>query len=790
MARTPVPRLGITRSLAARGITPQRPQAPAPEPSGMAQALQQLLHGVTGTARAAAQFAATHEKMQQMDDTEKHLASIARDEGIPKQFLTFGVHNAVWRNEANKKLATIDPETVKRGPNEDDTTVLHRIFEDGSRGMPDAFKGPFLEGLRHKWGQYKIKQVRLAKAKLRDDTAANLRQAVYSGDPDEIAKAQAPWNTLADEAQLSEDQKRQPTLEGARRLANEGLETRARKIAKLLPADDADRLIRIARTNRQTLTHNQIRDEEMTAVANGDSFKTAWARVEKRIETPGKPRPDDITRGQSMAIKNILHNVANERFENSFWGGVRSGQIDTPEKAKQAIDKGAEADDITEKKAASMEAQFAQGKRHSAKVAFVKQGLAEGFPIPLPAELDDALLSAQSEDSKIFALTNKNGTSPVFTGVVDGMQKQWALDYANTKRIPAQVSKRIESMIMSKDHAATGIAYFVALQTFAPEQVDALYGGMNPTAQMRASAALDKLADVPLAAMTEEARNEAVASIMPEIMDLQLADISTKDAEKAIFPKVDPATAITVLLENTLPDEITVIEKGWIWGIGGRDREIEDIPQEMIDTYRDVATRTYKANLYLGSEIAKSRAKQAALREALRIGKPTIWGDRIQWLVGGPDTTQETGAAVFRDLAQWVGKDKAKEIAETYRIAWSEARAAYVLASEVFEPHDELYKHMRDGRPVIFKSAGKVTPDLIDKTPKPTGRQPTSSIEALREPYLSKLLKSKPSGPEIAPMPKRNTMVSDSRVRRVIAAARNGHQRSKNWLLANDISWE
>ena len=249
MARDP--RLGIRGSLIAPGVVPQVAQ----EEQALATKIMAFVGGAAAVAGGAAQFAAIEKESRAMRDTDKFLDAQARGAGIPEQFETVEVHNAVWRNKANRVLDTIDPRTVERTIDEDDTAVIHRLIGEHTPGTPKIFRAVFREGLRQKFGQQIICDARLALRVGLSDTAADLRRQAYTGDIEGTKEAQIAHNLLADRAFYSEDQKNQPIVDGLTRAANDGFEKRVTDLApQFLKPDDSTRLIAVARSRRQSKT--------------------------------------------------------------------------------------------------------------------------------------------------------------------------------------------------------------------------------------------------------------------------------------------------------------------------------------------------------------------------------------------------------------------------------------------------------------------------------------------------------------------------------------------------------
>jgi len=704
------PRLGIQRTLAAPGITPQQPS----QPSNMAVALQQLVGAAAGTARAGAQFAAVHQELQKMDDTEKYLAAAAKDEAIPN-FATVEVHNAVWQNKANQTLDTLDPATLEWGADEE-TTVLHRWTNAHTpAGAPPIYEATLLQGARQKFAAHGIRQARQAKATVLNDLASGVRREIATGTPESIDKALAAFNPPATAAKLSEYDMLRPIVEGARFAASNGDVARAEEAVKRLGAANHPELdeqfVAQALSARDTQRYNTLIATEAPKLTLGAPLQESLAKVKQA----------DLSHTRTVEANEYLRSRAKENWENIFWDKHRRRIGDKA--SRTASIEAARADGIlTGREAAMLPNQIAEADAFKGQQDHIVSVLeSQAIHAPLAPAFDMARIALEVEAGYITATqANKQGTRWDMTSIVPAKRAEWA----ESQRIAGSVTGQAIAMIgrnAESQHEAvvgTAIADYQALSPYLREQV---IDKMGPTARMRLRAAEDL-----------EAGGSTVALHLPQIAQYDPGDITREMALSGVYGTgvtdmtgedvASPLTATFKLIRDAYPE------------LTGQAKAVDEPLAAAAAAYQDTAIREYQATAkLLGHTGAKEHAHTKGLAAAKRVAQPMLWGPRawrgagkykhLVWVEGAPTVPDNAGDLIVQALyrtpppgAIWT-PEKMMATVENFRPAWDADAQAFFL-KKVTPPYTEYVYYDSDGTRHRFET--RAGADITQPAPAPT----------------------------------------------------------------------
>ncbi len=772
-----VPRLGIQRSLIAPGVIPQAPQSSP----GRIEALNRLLGAATSTAASAAQFAAVRETMREIRDDEAILESAAKGEGIPKQLLTVSRHNAVWRNEAAKVLETLDPRTLERNPGETDAVVMRRWRRNHTpAGAPDAYIAALREGTRRRFSAFVVNNVRTAQRKLTSDMGENLGRAAYNQGVEATREAAAAWKPVADAAGIPQAVQDSRILDGLTRAANEGRHEYVKEMIGLLPENMRTGLVNRAIDAFHLQNYNDALRWIPEAAKAGKSMKSIREQIE--AGTQSKDAVGKWSGGHALALMNIAQGHTAKKSEEDLWEGYLYGNLKNKKKFDAHVLAEEKLENIPAKKAAALTAEGQKARRSSEKRDIVRSVLSGKTDVILPRGLGNDLLAVQHKNGTILGVTNPSGTSTEYFEPTPGRFEQWAKDYAEAGMIPAKAAVGAETYITSNDpkHAETGIFSAMNLDAFAPEVAESFYAALTPEAQMRVSEARSRINKFAFVAMTPEQRRAVVSSIMPDILEQELSDMTQADAATALFPDGAPDESLLNLIDAAFP-AIDI-------------REGEAIPFDMVKRYRDVATNVYKANINRTNPvIASTMAHEAGMKDALNFARPLLWRGSIRYIIGAPPFTPDSGNRMYDELVHRRGAEQAKLDAESYTPSWSRKHDGIVLRSLLI-PVGEVLKYSRDGRPVVFVYKGGTS---IANVPRPRHTRSLGAegnipgLETVNRAAFQEIAHDIDDPDFFRRQHIRNTIpISDPDVQVVIGRARLGDTEARGWLLNNGFTAE
>jgi len=713
MAQRPeTPRLGIQRSLIAPGVSPTMPQAPAPPSDGTATRIMQLLQAATGTARATAQFAAVHEKMQEMQDTQDIIESKARGEGIPKQLRTFGVHNAVWRNEAAKVLETLDPRTLERAPNEDDTALLHRwISEHTPAGAPDVYKAAMLDGARSKFSRYKIEETRLAKAREYNSLRELNRRTAYGGTPEDMQKNLDISTPFGDAQGVSREAQRKDYLTGFLAAANEGRIDHIKSMEKFMAPDEFKRLTKRATDVYQQQQFSAAHPEYEAHIANGADFDAIL------LDIDGRTDDGHFSDEQATRLKGYLRSVAKNHFSAQYWPDYWDG-VSTPESRQEDLRKAHKQGILSPQEVNTWNAKTKEADKFAGQKADLEKfltGELKGVPGP---EFEEALKSLAGMDYKYIDIRplNEQGTRWGYIGVFPQHRAAWAQLQAELVEdgVHPDVSKQIARNMESTNPNAENRLADMATATedylaYTPEQQSTIKKRAGQEARMRFSA-IDNIIREGGNPVEQIAR---IASYkIPAVTDEQaMSAMLTKTNDPNATPPESPLTEANKILRKRVPEIMRNLTDKWYSA-----PKIDTVPPDMPNAFIEGSTDEYRTQLsVLGHDGAVARGTVVGIYDSWNIAQPVPWGDRLTWVRDAPPIIKlvgdefvmiaDIGANITKDLKVAGFKDKHIRgvLQNDYRIAFDQPDNRFKLVHKITGKELE---RVREGRLIPFRTRG------------------------------------------------------------------------------------
>ncbi len=788
MAKT---RLGISGSLIAPGVVPQVAQ----EEQALATKIMAFVGGAAAVAGGAAQFAAVQEEVQAMRDTDKALDAQARGAGIPEQFETFGVHNAIWRNEANKALDTIDPATVRRGPNEDDTAVIHRLIgEHTPIGAPTIFRATFNEGIRQKFGQFIVQQARLAQRKAIEDVGDDVTNQAVNSEIVRLAEINAPYEILIDGVGGSETDKLFGMVRAAQIAAAKGDVDRTELISEWIGSVKKRPELVIGLPEKATKIFQKgnfivMQENQQLDYGVGETPTKTNENAITHAVALGK-----ISKTQATKLNDDFDKLKSDTFDDWFSTKLLDRTYSPKQAESDILNVGIKDKWIDPSKGVRNLRLYGEHRAFFAGMADVEKAGVGDNTVLTKAHNNPMLQSMLNDGTVILGEVRPGSTTRSFHSFIDGRRNE-AFDYMAAKFfVPSQITSNIRVGGASENRAVaqTAMLNSVYLLRKNPKAWGRMAQKADPNARARFwnIAIADSQSPFPTA---DEPRTAArVAALMDSLMTLQPFEpkheneafnitwgVSDEPVTRRSVPAKFGRTVRTAEedLNKMLPFEltrgVTEIKFGPFAIPRVFNRDITNYAtQQMITDYIQYAQSATTA--YMASNVpmleAAEMGKLWARNQVYLENPPIVDGnDEVVAVPGMPpdysqiaDLGQNIYAAALRN------PEVEKDIAQTHRIIWvNDENAGFGLVSN---ENNETLTFIRKGNPVPFR--------YRPKRGAKSSESPQETIDSARK-----------AAAIPAPAVPIDPILADPETQIYIDAARAGHIPSQEALDELSVEW-
>ncbi len=763
-----VPRIGVTQSLDAPGITPQGP-APVADMVGL---LNQFVGGIAGATAQVARL-----KQQKENRLFKEQAIGAWGAGAKGEIRTDYPTKAIQREHdkgrAFRYVEAFDFDKMQFNPGDDPAEVFGRTWEAiaAETGSSPTFRKEVMRLLQPRVRQW-LKQERAVweQTTLENTLDSTARRLSTAKDAKTVNDILSSWVTVAVGLGMSEAAARtQATNRAIRQAANEGNVDLVKLLAPL--ADVAGKPIEIAQENyRQYLAESAIvqlnadiarapqelavlelhrKRGTITAIGaeKNKRFIQAlvhdWHLEQMTANSPTIEDADSYRKQWDAAIEQetLSHtaysnlNTALQKHIASIATGTVYAMADSPDSTLDAVEAkidGYRADGtFAPERAVDVKrdvARYMKGREHERAVGEVIE------------EKTDAVLDNRDSSALIGELIRRgiakgepassSGTPPRYRGVKGNQHLLWASALNKAPEfLPDDIMLDMAAKTNSPDSATTieGVMQAIYLKAVDHPHFSDAFDAMSEVGQGRVTFALDQFEDSGGSIRNlndPEAVREWVSQFSEQLADIKPSGLTDDNVLNLIAGnKFDEKKAPTInsliapvqkSLQKSVPDAL-IAKRFW----RGRLKEIEPPPVNVAEEWIDLVKpriRTY-VSLGMSHESAVIRANQDADDIIIRRYPPIVWNGLTRWRQGGgPQTVGGERMAIIKDLRTQAPELDIEDVERNYRPRWSEQDGGTILKRDDV-PFDTLLV-MKDGQPVRFVSKSESSTPLgtIKKT--------------------------------------------------------------------------